>query len=188
MCYRSIDEKYILKTNLIGYFDKGKPLIQCTYYSAHMWYQERNHRHRDTANPKFQLCCGNGKVQLPFLKPPLPFLQHLLCDSKAIDSRNYQKNIPLYNMMFSFTSPREKFDGSVMGNKGPPTICIQGQTYHRIGSLLSTKGKSPKYAQLYIYDPKNEISNKILLVGWDHYHVLNILTINNCPVLIPLTI
>ncbi|KAG4997228.1 hypothetical protein JHK84_028255 [Glycine max] len=156
-----IDEKYILKTNLIGYFDKGKPLIQCTYYSAHMWYQERNHRHRDTANPKFQLCCGNGKVQLPFLKPPLPFLQHLLCDSKAIDSRNYQKNIPLYNMMFSFTSPREKFDGSVMGNKGPPTICIQGQTYHRIGSLLSTKGKSPKYAQLYIYDPKNEIKTII---------------------------
>ena len=31
-------------------------------------------------------------------------------------------------MMFSFNSTGAKFDGSMMGNKGPPKIRIQGHT------------------------------------------------------------
>lgn len=130
-----------------------------------MWYEERICKHRDTTNLKFQLCYGNGKVQLPILKSVLLVLQHLLYDTKVDDSMNYHKNIRLYNMMFSFTSPGANFDNSVLSGKGLPIIRIQGQTCHRIGSLIPSKGKPPKYTQLYIYDPENEISNRILLVG-----------------------
>ena len=139
--------------------------MECRYCNAKMWYQERTRKHRETSIPKFHLCCENGKVQLPLLKQPPPLLLHLLCDRKADDSKNYQRNIRLYNMMFSFTSAGAKFDNSVMNNKGPPTIRVQGQPCHRIGSLLPLNGKAPKYAQLYIYDPENEISNRIQSAG-----------------------
>ncbi|PNY04258.1 helicase-like protein [Trifolium pratense] len=45
--------------------------------------------------------------------------------------------------------------------RGPPTIWIQGQTCHRMGSLLPLPGQSPKFAQLYIYDTDNEINNRM---------------------------
>ncbi|KAG4946474.1 hypothetical protein JHK87_042481 [Glycine soja] len=66
-----------------------------------------------------------------------------------------------YNMMFAFTSPRAKLDRSINNGAGPPTIRIQGQSCHRIGNLLSLPGHAPKFAQLYIYDTKNEIHNWI---------------------------
>ncbi|XP_075665628.1 uncharacterized protein LOC142635333 [Castanea sativa] len=38
---------------------------------------------------------------------------------------------------------------------------INGQTHHRIGSLLLVHGQKPKYAQLYIYETDNEVKNRI---------------------------
>jgi hypothetical protein len=45
--------------------------------------------------------------------------------------------------------------------RGPQTLRIQGQTCHRIGTLLPEEGQTPKYAQLYIYDTENEIENRM---------------------------
>ncbi|KAF1891422.1 hypothetical protein Lal_00017056, partial [Lupinus albus] len=75
-------------------------------------------------------------IQLPLLKAHPPTLQHLLFDLKSNDSVNYQNNIRLYNMMFAFTSLGAKIDRSVNNGRGPPTIRIQGQPCHRIGSML----------------------------------------------------
>ncbi|KAI9094507.1 hypothetical protein K1719_026732 [Acacia pycnantha] len=36
-----------------------------------------------------------------------------------------------------------------------------GQNHHFIGSLLPPQGNPPVYAQLYIYDTENEISNRM---------------------------
>jgi len=63
--------------------------------------------------------------------------------------------------MFSFTSPSMKFDDKTNKGRGPPTYRMQGQKCHIIGSMLPLEGERPKFAQLYIYDTKNEISNKI---------------------------
>ncbi|XP_075088408.1 uncharacterized protein LOC142170407 [Nicotiana tabacum] len=38
---------------------------------------------------------------------------------------------------------------------------MSGQNYHHIGSLLPEIGKKPQFAQLYIYDTENEISNRM---------------------------
>ncbi|XP_057456739.1 uncharacterized protein LOC130747739 isoform X2 [Lotus japonicus] len=81
------------------------------------------------------------------------------CDSP--DSKNFQQHIRAYNMMFAFTSPGAKLDTSINDGKGPPTIRIQGQTCHLIGSLLPKPGDSPKFAQLYIYDTENEVQNRL---------------------------
>nr|VDD24939.1 unnamed protein product [Brassica oleracea] len=46
---------------------------------------------------------------------------------------------------------------SVVHAHGPYTIRIQGQTHHRIGSLIPQQGRLPEYLQLYIFDTGNEI-------------------------------
>ena len=49
-----------------------------------------------------------------------------------------------------------------MNNGSDPHVFrVNGQTYHRIGSLLPIHGQEPKYAQLYIYETDNEVKNRI---------------------------
>jgi len=64
-------------------------------------------------------------------------------------------------MMFAFTSLGAKLDNSFNNGKGPPNLRIQGQSCHKIGSLLRLPGQLPKFAQLYINDTKNEIHNRM---------------------------
>ncbi|KAI5418999.1 hypothetical protein KIW84_043278 [Lathyrus oleraceus] len=64
-----------------GYYDIGDPVIECQYCGANMWYSERKNKCRHASNPKFSMCCGSGKVQLPLLKPAPKVLQHLLSKS-----------------------------------------------------------------------------------------------------------
>jgi len=125
-----------------------------------MWYEERIKKHAHSTNPKYQLCCGNGKVQLPFLKDPPIVLQKLLFESNSNESRNYQQNIRTYNMMFAFTLLGAKVDNNYNNDHGPPNLRIQGQACH-IESLLPPARQLPKFAQLYIYDTENEIHNRI---------------------------
>lgn len=78
-------------------------------------------------------------------------------------------------MMFAFTSPGAKLDKSINNGRGPPTIRIQGQPCHRIGSMLPMPGQQPKFAQLYIYDAENEIQNR--LQGLRYLHLTFICTL-----------
>ncbi|KAL5161838.1 Replication protein A DNA-binding subunit E [Glycine soja] len=144
-----------------GYSDLGDQLMQCSHCNANMWYDERVSKHKRTTNPRFSLCCGSGKVELPLLQNPPKYLCQLLYDHGTSNSKNYQQNIRIYNMMFAFTSAGIKFDKSINHSRGPPTIRIQGQPCHRIGNMLPMPGKEPKFAQLYIFDTKNEVRNRI---------------------------
>ena len=135
--------------------------MECRHCNAKMWYDERISKDRNTTSPKFSLCCGDEKVELPLLQSSPKYLERLLFDGKASDSKNYQCNIQTYNMMFAFTSAGIKLDKSINETRGPPTISIQGQPCHRIGSLLPMPGKQPKFAQLYIFDTQNEVENRI---------------------------
>ncbi|XP_058767402.1 uncharacterized protein LOC131641097 [Vicia villosa] len=159
------DAPFIIHDNAAGhsqeYYDIGSPLIECRYCKAMMWYQERMHKSSHSANPKFMMCCGNGKVELPLLREPPETLAKLLFDHESLVSRKFQQQIRVYNMMFAFTSPGAKVDNRFNNGRGPPTLRIQGQTCHRIGSLLPPQGQKPKFAQLYIYDTENEVENRM---------------------------
>jgi len=145
------------------YADIGDPIFIYTKCQTYMWYDERMDKHKHQSNPKFQLCCGNGKVQLPLLKEPPTIFQKLLFDTGSKESKNYQKNIKTYNMMFAFTSPRAKVDNTFNNGHGPPNLHIHWQSCHRIGSLLPFPRGAPKFAQLYIYDADNEIHKKVII-------------------------
>ncbi|KAK2370682.1 hypothetical protein QL285_083707 [Trifolium repens] len=147
--------------SLQGYDDLGDALCVCQQCGSNMWYDERKGKSKHTTMPKFQICCGDGKVELPFLKHAPPYLQHLLFGSTSPDSKHFQQFTRVYNAMFSFTSPGFQVDTDITNSKGPPTLRIQGQTCHRMGTMCPEPGESPKYAQLYIYDTENEIDNRM---------------------------
>ncbi|XP_019195804.1 PREDICTED: uncharacterized protein LOC109189646 [Ipomoea nil] len=53
-----------------------------------------------------------------------------------------------------------KIDRAINNGTSPPIFRINGQNFHRIGSLLPSLGVQPKFAQLYIHDTENEIENR----------------------------
>lgn len=116
---------------IIGYYDIGDPNMECQQCVAMMWYLEKKkEKSRMRALPKFSLCCRNGKIQLPLLKMLPKLLQELLFESHTAQSRNFQQNIRMYNIMFAFTSPGTKMDKGFNHGRGPPTFRIQGQACH----------------------------------------------------------
>nr|GEX31316.1 helicase [Tanacetum cinerariifolium] len=69
--------------------------------------------------------------------------------------------IRVYNGMFCFTSFRARIDHSINVGMGLYTFRINGQNYHRIGSLLPKEGTQHRYAQLWFFDTHNEIRNRL---------------------------
>jgi hypothetical protein len=140
--------------------DIGDMTISCVDCDALIWYEERSDKHRGKAVLKISMCCKKGKVTLPLMVEP-PNLLRSLFDGSHPKSANFLFNIRAYNNMFSFTSLGGKIDCSSDSGPGPPHFVISGQNYHRLGSLVPTAGEPPKFAQLYIYDTQNEISNRL---------------------------
>ncbi|KAG4906817.1 hypothetical protein JHK82_055469 [Glycine max] len=160
-----VDTISIYSLLLKEYFDLGDQLIQCRHCNAKMWYHENISKHSNASSPRFSLCCGDGKIELPLLQNPPKFQQQLLFEQNTAYAKNYQQNIRTYNMMFAFTSAGIKFDKTIDHSRGPPTIRIKGQPCHRIGSLLPMPRKEPKFAQLYIYETENEVQNRIKIIS-----------------------
>lgn len=115
----------------------------------------------------FHLCCLGGKVRLPLLRDPPPFLAGLLKPDGGNLYKYFLKSIRSYNSMFPFTSLGAKIDMGINKGPGPYVFKINGQVHHRIGSLLPDEGKPPAYAQLYIFDTENEIENRISIFDRD---------------------
>lgn len=79
------------------YYDVGGAMIECRHCKSLMWYQERMEKHKHAANPKYQLCCGNGKVELSFLKHPPTLLSYLLFDHNS-------KIVRISNLIYEHTT------------------------------------------------------------------------------------
>lgn len=116
---------------------------------------------KQTTRPKFSFCCMEGHVRLPLMSQPPPYLKYLLSTDSGQLGISFRKNIRVYNSMFAFTSMGGRVDRSINRSKGPYVFRMSGQNYHHIGSLLPESGKKPQFAQLYIYDTKNEIHNRM---------------------------
>lgn len=106
---------------LIAYIDEGDPSYTCGYCNAIMWYGERLNKRKNSRNPTFTLCCGQGQVQLPLLKDPPTVLKRLMEGDDA-QSKHFQRNMRPYNMVFSFTYLGGKVDRCV--KKTMAQICF----------------------------------------------------------------
>lgn len=98
------------------------------------------------------LCCSGGSVLLQSFPEPPPFLLNLL---NGTDNRsaNFRTNIRSYNNAFQMTSFGHR-DGSVTGWN--PTVRVQGQVYHLIGTLLPPDGVMPNFLQVYFIDNQTQ--------------------------------
>ncbi|KAJ9541484.1 hypothetical protein OSB04_027990 [Centaurea solstitialis] len=80
----------------------GIVAMQITYaYIVKQWCGMRS---ESKPNPKFSICCNEGKVTLPFLQHPPQTLRGLLDYNGEQRSKSFRQNIKLLNAMFSFTS------------------------------------------------------------------------------------
>ena len=106
----------------------------CNYCRAKKW---------DNEPPG--VCCSNGKVQLATFQEPPQSLKNLLTGSTS-DSKHFLQHIQKYNSAFQMTSFGAKFvtQGGFM-----PTFKVQGQVYHRIGSLLPEDNENCQFLQIY---------------------------------------
>ncbi|GAU19177.1 hypothetical protein TSUD_198580 [Trifolium subterraneum] len=143
------------------YMDLGCPDFLCQKCGSTMWYEERANKPSRPETPEFSICCLQGKVVLDFLKQPPEYLKELLDYRGGMRSIKFRENIRAYNSIFAFTSMGAKIDRAVNFRPGSYVYKISGQNYHRIGGLIPSDGKPPKFAQLYVYDTENEIHNRL---------------------------
>ncbi|GJR11205.1 putative PIF1 DNA helicase/replication protein A1-like protein [Tanacetum coccineum] len=162
-------EKNAHKHGFVGiskdYIDHGDPTFPCESCGALLWHAETLRRATDALDESYSICCSRGKVTLGTeLKQPPKLLKDLITNEHD-KSGSFIENIRRYNSMFAFTSIGGKVDDTVNYGRGPFCYRIHGENYHRLGSLLPQTGKTPKFAQLYIFDTENEITNRINAVS-----------------------
>jgi len=141
-----------------GRWDCGEMDTICGFYNAKMWIKERLAK-SSYNNPQFSLCYENGKVLLPSLLATSQELEVLLT-SKDANVVKFRNQIRMYNSVLAFISFGAKVDESVIRGPRPYSFRIQGEFYHKIGSLCPAERQHPQFAQLYIHDTKCEHQNR----------------------------
>ncbi|XP_063937489.1 uncharacterized protein LOC108196003 isoform X2 [Daucus carota subsp. sativus] len=142
----------------------GMPTQTCGSYQAQVWAEEFTGRHAGAGAKSYSICCGKGKVQLPFLRVPPLELTQLLTGNDMVAKIYFQKS-RIYNTMFAFCSFGGKVDESVNNGRGPYVFRVTGQVCHNIGSLVPPDRQTPKFAQLYMYDGYEANEHRINYAG-----------------------
>lgn len=102
---------------------------------------------------------------MPPIQPLSEFLRELLSHEGGPRSSKFQENIRAYNSIFAFTSMGANVNNNVNDKPRPSIFQINGQSHHKIGSLIPTPRQTAKFAQLYICDTKNEVSNRMKAIS-----------------------
>ncbi|XP_044588797.1 uncharacterized protein LOC123267978 [Cotesia glomerata] len=97
------------------------------------------------------MCCSSGKVQLSEISPNPEPLHSLLTHQDPL-SDHFLMNARKYNGCFQMTSfgAKEVREGNFL-----PTFKVQGQVYHRIGSLIPDPNQKPFFLQIYFVSDEN---------------------------------
>ena len=141
----------------LGILEFGQLAIQCEHCMAEVWYEERSDKTQTYKKNHLSICCQKGKVQLPFLQK-LPQLIQRLYNGQDSRINHYLQNIGTTTICFHSLQLAVRFILQLMMDVD---LILNGQNYHRIGSLLPESGQTPKFAQLYIYDTENEVKNRV---------------------------
>ncbi|GBN93109.1 hypothetical protein AVEN_105720-1 [Araneus ventricosus] len=104
------------------------------------------------------MCCCSGKVRIPALEtPPEPLLSYM--SGTTSESKQFLKNIRRYISRFQMTSFGAS---SIVGRSGfETTFKVQGQIYHKEGSLLPVTSENAKFLQTYfIGDEERKVNQQ----------------------------
>lgn len=111
-----------IEYNNHGLLTLGRMIQNCRYCEALKWKGE-----------PLGICCSNREVKLPLIPEPLDPLKTLLI-GKTPHSKAFINKTRKYNSCFQITSFGTS--GQVVSHNYPATFTVQGQIYHRIGSML----------------------------------------------------
>ncbi|ELT97359.1 hypothetical protein CAPTEDRAFT_185184 [Capitella teleta] len=106
------------------------------------------------------ICCSNGKIKLPQFRAPPEQLQRLLTDNTT-RALHFRQKAWHYNMAFAMTSFGA--DKNATPTDFFTTFQVQGQCYHRIGSLLPPENGESKFLQVYFLNGEEEIQQRCKL-------------------------
>ena len=154
---RDSTDQEVLPVARRPYLEPENPLsfgpisIPCDICTALHWLDERI-KASSKSSPRFAHCCHHGKVRLDPLPDPPDELKELFT-AQSTQAKEFRENIRQYNSALAFTSftAKEKQNNS---NSAGPWVWKSGYTiYHRAGALFPDADESPRYTQLYFYDP-----------------------------------
>ncbi|KAL6300080.1 hypothetical protein BKA93DRAFT_819615 [Sparassis latifolia] len=106
------------------------------------------------------MCCNHGKIDLPAPLAPPEFFRYLFASPEP-QAEDFRDNIRQYNAALAFTSLGVKIDDHLNNGWSEPVFRIHGELRHRHGSLLPQERQDPAYAQLYIYDPRDALNQRM---------------------------
>nr|GEW13940.1 helitron helicase-like domain-containing protein [Tanacetum cinerariifolium] len=138
-----------------SYMDLGDCDQQRRHCGCLFWYNERLKGSHYTREAEHHLCCGRGQIYMPSTPDPPAFIQLLFKNNQ------FMEHIRAYKQMLAMTSFGAKYDHSVNKGRGPYVFKISSQIYHWIGSLCPEEGHHPRFLQLYVYDTRDELSNRM---------------------------
>nr|XP_043635343.1 uncharacterized protein LOC122606563 [Erigeron canadensis] len=99
-------------------------------------------------------CCMGGKTKLAVTNVPAE-LYNLFTDQSEL-GKMFRHHICSYNTNFSFTSMGVNLDKNMANmTAGVYTFRVHGGIYHQVDQLVPRDG-TPRYLQLYFYDPDTE--------------------------------
>ncbi|CAN1254542.1 ATP-dependent DNA helicase PIF1 [Linum perenne] len=145
----------------VGIHYLGVPNLTCQFCGAYFWPAEKLVSASRVNQPVYGICCQRGRVDVPLLQQTPPYLDSLLVVSDSQPSKHYKTHCRSYNAAFSFTSFGAKVDSRILNSRGPFSLVLCGENYHLMGSLLPPPGQPPKYAQLYVFDPSEEVEHRL---------------------------
>jgi len=116
--------------------------VQCPSCKALHWADECLSGSSRT-NPKFGICCYQGKIALDALEEPPAELKDLYNGDDSV-SKNFHKNIRRYNNALAFTSVGREIDHTVNDGGGPWVFRMHGELIYKIGSLLPQENATPR--------------------------------------------
>ena len=132
--------------------------FQCSHCHALHFISEKLSK-SSINQPKFGMCCLSGQVQLPPLSQAPRELADLF-EGASPHSLEFKTNICQYNVAFAFTYLGANIDQYVTGTSGPYSFRISGELHHLSGALLPLGQDSPVFAQIYIYDPAQQLTER----------------------------
>ncbi|VDM92855.1 unnamed protein product [Onchocerca ochengi] len=100
------------------------------------------------------MCCAAEKIKLPRLEEPPEPLKTLLAGYTA-ESKRFLSKIRKYNSYFQMTS----FGAEIVTTQCMPTFKVEGQIYHKAGSLLPLPDGEHKFLQMYFIGDSNDELN-----------------------------
>ena len=99
-------------------------------------------------------CCNKGKIVLPPISQPTPYMRRLLIHNRNdIEANLFNKKARIFNSKLSFASIT--FNDVNRNLQGIPAMRIQGQIYHNIGTIHPIDNTTPQFMQCFFYEHNN---------------------------------